>query len=195
MCGIVGVVNWGERDTLAHMNQVQAHRGPDDDGLWETRLPDGAFVGLGSRRLAILDLSAGGHMPMSTPDGRFTITYNGEIYNSPALRRELEARGYTFRSHTDTEVILYLYQACGADSVRRLNGMFAFAIWDDGRKELFLARDHFGIKPFYYCQQGPRLAFASEIKALLELPDVPRRMNLQEWRRFSGQDLDSVFER
>src|ERR1044072_3124643 len=173
MCGIVGMVNWGDRHTLMRMNHLQAHRGPDDEGLWETQLPDGAYVGLGSRRLAILDLSPSGHMPMSTPDGRLTITYNGEVYNYPTLRQELEAKGYQFRSHSDTEAILYLYQEYGAESVRRLNGMFALAIWDDARQELFLARDHFGIKPLYYCQQNHRLAFASEIKALLELPGLP----------------------
>jgi asparagine synthase (glutamine-hydrolysing) len=179
MCGVVGSINWGDSETLARMNNVQAHRGPDDEGIWETRLPDGGFVGLGSRRLAILDLSPAGRMPMSTPDGRLTITYNGEVYNYPGLRRELESKGYKFRSRSDTEAVLYLYQEYGAASVRRLKGMFAFAIWDDARKELFLARDHFGIKPLYYCHQGARFAFASEIKALLEIPEMPRRMNLK----------------
>ena len=112
-----------------------------DQGIWESRLPDGGFVGLGSRRLAILDLSPAGHMPMSTPDGRLTITYNGEIYNYPELRRTLESKGYKFRSRSDTEAVLYLYQEYGAASVNRLKGMFAFAIWNDERKELFLARD------------------------------------------------------
>jgi len=178
MCGIVGVINWGDSGTLARMNNVQAHRGPDDQGVCETRLSDGGFVGLGSRRLAILDLSPAGHMPMSTPNGRFTITYNGEVYNYPELRRELELKGHRFRSRSDTEAVLYLYQEHGASSVARLKGMFAFAIWDDQRKELFLARDHFGIKPLYYCHQNARFAFASEIKALLEIPEMPRRMNL-----------------
>lgn len=184
MCGIVGAINWGDTPSLARMNNTQAHRGPDDSGMWEGRLPDGGYVGLGSRRLAILDVSPAGHMPMSTPDGRLTITYNGEVYNSPALRRELEAKGYRFRSRSDTEVILYLYQEGGASSVRRLNGIFAFAIWDDERKELFIARDHFGIKPFYYCHQNSRFAFASEVKALLQLPGAPRRMNLQALHQY-----------
>lgn len=178
MCGITGAINWGDSETLARMNNIQAHRGPDDQGVWTTGLPDGGFVGLGSRRLAILDLSPAGHMPMSTTDGRLTITYNGEVYNYPELRRELEARGYRFRSRSDTEAVLYSYQEYGPACVSRLNGMFAFAIWDDERKQLFLARDHFGIKPLYYCQQGARFAFASEVKALLELPEMPRRMNL-----------------
>ena len=184
MCGIVGTINWGDRACLAAMNDAQVHRGPDDQGTFESRLPDGAFVGLGSRRLAILDLSAAGRMPMSSPDGRFTITYNGEVYNYPSLRRDLESRGYRFRSHSDTEAVLYLYQEHGADSVRMLNGMFAFAIWDGQRKELFLARDHFGVKPLYYCKQADRFAFASEVKALLELPEIPREMNMQALDQF-----------
>jgi asparagine synthase (glutamine-hydrolysing) len=184
MCGIVGAINWGDSQTLARMNDVQTHRGPDDQGIWQSRLHDGSFVGLGSRRLAILDLSPAGRMPMSTPDGRLTITYNGEVYNHPEIRRELESKGYKFRSRSDTEVVLYSYQDFGAACVKRLKGMFAFAIWDDDRKELFLARDHFGIKPLYYCHQGPRLAFASEIKALLELPQMPRRMNLQALNQY-----------
>lgn len=187
MCGIAGLVNWGDRESLARMTDVQAHRGPDDRGLWEKVLPDGCWVGLGSRRLSILDLSPAGHMPMSTTDGQLTITYNGEVYNSPQLRRELEAKGYRFRSNGDTEVVLYLYQEYGPDCVRHLNGMFAIAIWDDARQQLFLARDHFGIKPLYYCYEGKRLAFASEIKALLQLPDLPRRIDfaaLQQYLSF-----------
>ena len=179
MCGIVGAINWGDSRSLARMNDAQAHRGPDDHDTWTTRLPDGSFVGLGSRRLAILDLSPAGHMPMRTPDGRLTITYNGEVYNYPALRRKLEAKGYRFGSHSDTEAVLYLYQEYGAASLRQLNGIFALAIWDDARKEMFLARDHFGIKPLYYCHQRDRFAFASEVKALLQLPEMPRRMNLR----------------
>lgn len=187
MCGIAGAVNWGGAETLARMTEVQAHRGPDDGGLWETRLPDGGWVGLGSRRLAILDLSAAGHMPMSTPDGRLTISYNGEVYNYPQLRRELEARGYRFSSGSDTEAVLFLYQEYGPGCVRRLKGMFAFSIWDARRRELFLARDHFGVKPFYYIHQGRRFAFASEVKSLLQLPEAPRRMDfaaLQQYLTF-----------
>jgi asparagine synthase (glutamine-hydrolysing) len=184
MCGIIGSINWGDGETLARMNAVQAHRGPNDAGIWDSRLRDGGFIGLGSRRLAILDLSAAGHMPMSTPDESLTITYNGEVYNYPELRHELESKGYKFRSRTDTEAVLYLYQEYGAASVTRLKGMFAFAIWDDHRKELFMARDHFGIKPLYYCHRGSRFAFASEIKALLEIPDMPRRMSLKALNQY-----------
>jgi asparagine synthase (glutamine-hydrolysing) len=180
MCGIAGLVNWGDRQHLVAMTKVQSHRGPDDSGVWDHRLPDGRYLGLGSRRLAIIDVSAAGHMPMSTPTGSLWITQNGEIYNYRELREELEGRGHVFHSQTDTEVILRLYDAEGPDCVRRLNGMFAFAIVDlraGGRHgvrtpSVFLARDHFGIKPLYYAQRGARLAFASEVKALLQLPEV-----------------------
>lgn len=181
MCGISGLANWGDRETLARMTAVQAHRGPNDSGLWQQRAPDGSFFGLGSRRLSILDLSADGHMPMSNEDGTVWITYNGEIYNFRELRQELESKGHSFRSHTDTEVIVHLYEQDGADCVKRLNGMFAFAICDlrSGTPTLFMARDHFGIKPFYYCRRGGRLAFASEIKALLEVDGIEATVDLQ----------------
>src|SRR5580704_7903816 len=174
MCGISGLVNCGDRETLARMTHVQAHRGPDDSGLWDRKFPDGSYIGLGSRRLAILDLSPGGHMPMCNEDRSVWITYNGEIYNFADLRRELESKGHRFVSHTDTEVILHLYEQEGADCVKRLNGMFAFAICDlRGRSPLlFIARDHFGVKPFYYFHNGNRFAFASEIKALLQVPEI-----------------------
>jgi asparagine synthase (glutamine-hydrolysing) len=110
MCGISGIVNCGDRETLARMTHVQAHRGPDDSGLWDRKFPDGSYIGLGSRRLAILDLSSDGHMPMCNEDDTLWITYNGEIYNFAELRRELEAKGHSFRSHTDTEVIVHLYE-------------------------------------------------------------------------------------
>lgn len=177
MCGIAGAVNWGDSESLARMLQAQVHRGPDDGGLWETSSQRGDWIGMGSRRLAILDLSPAGHMPMSTPDGNLTIVYNGEIYNYPQLRRTLEGKGYCFRSNSDTEAVLFLYQEHGVECVKHLNGMFAFAIWDDVQQSLFLARDHFGIKPLYYCHKGERLAFASEVKALLQQPEFPRAIN------------------
>jgi asparagine synthase (glutamine-hydrolysing) len=187
MCGISGLVNCGDRETLARMTNVQAHRGPDDSGLWERRSADCTYVGLGSRRLAILDLSAEGHMPMSNEDGTVWITYNGEIYNFAALRRELEGKNnaHRFRSHTDTEVVLHLYEEYGPDRfqdcLNRLHGMFAIAICDlrGPSPKLFLARDHFGIKPLYYCERGGKLAFASEIKALLEVPGIEASMSLE----------------
>jgi len=179
MCGISGLANWGDAETLARMTHVQTHRGPDDSGLWERRFPDGGYIGLGSRRLAILDLSPGGHMPMSNEDGTVWITYNGEIYNFANLRRELEAKGHRFHSHTDTEVVVHLYEEYGVDCLNRLNGMFAFAICDlrGSSPKLFLARDHFGIKPLYYCERDGRLAFASEVKALLEVPGIEASIN------------------
>ena len=185
MCGISGLVNCGDRETLVRMTNVQTHRGPDDSGLWERRFPDGGYIGLGSRRLAILDLSADGHMPMSNEDGTVWITYNGEIYNFANLRRELEAKGHCFRSHTDTEAIVHLYEEYGLDRLKdclnRLNGMFALAICDlrGASPKLFLARDHFGIKPLYYSERGGKLAFASEVKALLEVPGIEASMNLE----------------
>ena len=169
MCGISGIVNYGDHETLSRMTAIQAHRGPDDSGLWEQRFPDGSYVGLGSRRLAILDLSPDGHMPMCNQNRSLWITYNGEIYNFRELRQELRAKGHQFNSESDTEVVLHLYEEEGEDCVKRLNGMFAFAICDlrSGTPFLFLARDHFGVKPFYFSHQGRRFAFASEIKALL----------------------------
>jgi len=186
MCGIVGLVNCGDKETLARMTSVQAHRGPDDAGIWDQRFPDGSYVGLGSRRLAIIDLSPGGHMPMCNEDCTVWITYNGEIYNFADLRRELQDKGHHFASETDTEVIVHLYEEAGPDCVKRLNGMFAFAICDlrSGKPILFLARDHFGVKPFYYAQQGRRLAFASEIKALLEVPGIEAELDPESLHQY-----------
>jgi len=179
MCGISGLVNCGDGETLARMTNVQTHRGPDDSGLWEQRLPDGSYVGLGSRRLAILDLSSNGRMPMCNDDRTVWITYNGEIYNFRSLREELAGKGHRFYSNTDTEVVLRLYEQYGPDCVSKLNGIFAFAICDlrSGSRQLFLARDHFGVKPLYYWQQGSKFAFASEIKALLEVPGISAELD------------------
>ena len=186
MCGISGLVNCGSRETLARMTHVQAHRGPDDSGIWEQRFPDGSYLGLGSRRLAILDLSHSGHMPMANENRSVFITYNGEVYNFRELRRELEARGCRFFSDTDTEVVLRLYEAEGPDCVKRLNGMFAFAICDlrSGNPTVFLARDHFGVKPFYYWYRGRQMAFASEIKALLEVPGLAAELDPESLHQY-----------
>jgi asparagine synthase (glutamine-hydrolysing) len=186
MCGISGLVNCGDKEALARMTSIQSHRGPDDSGLWEQRFPDGGYVGLGSRRLAIIDLSPGGHMPMCNEDRSVWITYNGEIYNFAELRRELESKGHRFASDSDTEVVVHLYEEEGPDCVKRLNGMFAFAI-SDLRSEtptLLLARDHFGVKPLYYFHQGKRLAFASEIKALLEVPGIEAELDPQSLHQY-----------
>ncbi len=186
MCGIAGLMNCGDGETLARMTRVQAHRGPSDSGLWERRFPDAGYVGLGSRRLAILDLSSDGHMPMCNEDRTVWITYNGEIYNFVELRHELESKGHRFASNTDTEVIVHLYEQEGVDCVKRLNGMFAFAICDlrSGSPTLFVARDHFGIKPFYYFHSGKRFAFASEIKALLQVPEIEAELDPESLHQY-----------
>jgi asparagine synthase (glutamine-hydrolysing) len=186
MCGISGLFNCGDRETLARMTSVQSHRGPDDVGLWERRFPDGGYVGLGSRRLSIIDLSPSGHMPMCNADRTLWITYNGEIYNFENLRHQLQNRGHRFVSGTDTEVVLHLYEEKGAECVKRLNGMFAFAICDlrSAKPELFLARDHFGVKPFYYGHFGRRFAFASEIKALLEVPGIEAELDPESLHQY-----------
>lgn len=166
MCGICGVVHADPRapigsDRLEAMRDSMVHRGPDDAGTFSSR-----HVGLASRRLAILDLSAEGHMPMATADGRYWISYNGESYNFAELRPSLEAKGYKFHSRSDTEVLLYLYAEEGPGMLHWLNGMFALAIWDERDRRLFLARDRLGVKPLYYAEQAGSLFFASEQKAL-----------------------------
>lgn len=166
MCGICGVVSsnrtepFGE-ERLLRMRDALLHRGPDDSGTWET-----PSCALASRRLAVLDLSRNGHMPMGTPDGRYWIAYNGEVYNFRELRKVLEGKGHVFRSASDTEVLLLLYAEEGPTMLARLNGMFALAIWDERKQELFLARDRLGVKPLYYADQEGELWFASEQKAL-----------------------------
>ncbi|HZR56195.1 MAG TPA: asparagine synthase (glutamine-hydrolyzing) [Terriglobales bacterium] len=186
MCGISGLANCGDRETLARMTSIQSHRGPDDSGLWDRRSPDGSYIGLGSRRLAIIDLSSAGHMPMCNEDRSIWITYNGEIYNYYDLRHELESKGHIFTSNSDTEVILHLYEQEGPECVKRLNGMFAFALCDlrSARPVLLLARDHFGIKPLYYAQHGKRLAFASEVKALLEVPGIEAEIDPESLHQY-----------
>lgn len=172
MCGIAGFAGRNTADGLERMTAVLRHRGPDDQGTLSFRGP-GGWTGLGSTRLAIQDLSDAGRMPMSTEDGRCAIAYNGELYNFPDLRRTLEGRGRRFRSSGDTEVVLEAYREWGPACLDRFNGIFALAIWDDHEKSLFLARDHFGVKPLYMVGlPGGGMAFASEAKALLELPEV-----------------------
>jgi asparagine synthase (glutamine-hydrolysing) len=169
MCGIAGILNRNSEPAssviLRKMTDAIAHRGPDSDGFYT----DGC-VGLGHRRLAIIDLSTAGHQPMMTQDGRYILSYNGEIYNFQELRVELESCGYQFHSRTDTEVILYAYAEWGEKALLRFNGMFAFAIWDKQQQELFLARDRYGIKPLYYTLQGNIFLFGSEVKAILAHP-------------------------
>src|SRR5579862_630520 len=163
MCGIAGFVGLGDRGDLAAMTTALAHRGPDGDGL---HVDEAARVFLGHRRLAILDIE-GGRQPMWNADGTIGIVFNGEIYNHPELRQELEARGHVFRSsHSDTEVLIHGYAEWGETLPQKLNGMFAFAIYDRTRRRLFLARDRFGEKPLYYYAQPGLFAFASELSAL-----------------------------
>jgi asparagine synthase (glutamine-hydrolysing) len=159
---------------LTQARDSMQHRGPDDAGIsWGT----GHDVGLAQRRLAIIDCSPAGHQPMVDPQQEMTIVFNGEIYNFLELRRELESLGHRFRSRSDTEVLLAAYRQWGDDCPARLNGMFAFCIYDTPRQRLFLARDRAGEKPLFYCHQNGRLIFASEIKALLQLPGVSRQLN------------------
>ena len=171
MCGICGIVYTDpERqvapDLLEKMARVQAHRGPDDQGIWKQ-----GHAGLGHVRLSIIDLSPLGHQPMTNEDNSVWITYNGEIYNFLELREELQQKGHTFRSRTDTEVIIHLWEEEGVRCVERLRGMFAFAIWDERGKVLFLARDRIGKKPLFYAMLPDRFLFGSEIKAILQDPD------------------------
>ena len=168
MCGIDGIIVYGEgppvsREALQAMGDAQRHRGPDDEGQWTS--PDGR-IGLGHRRLSIVDLSPLGHQPMATREGRFHIVYNGEIYNYQSLRKDLEACGYEFVSQSDTETLLHGYREWGVGLLDRVRGMFAFVIYDAETHETFLARDSMGIKPLYYSDNGSRVAFASEVGAL-----------------------------
>jgi len=169
VCGITGVLNGSGEPVpealIEKMTAAIAHRGPDDNGVHV----DGPLA-LGNRRLAIIDLSAAGHQPMTGSSGGLCITYNGEIYNFRELRAELEAAGRRFHSRTDTEVVLQAFDEWGPACLDRFNGMFAFAIWDPKRRSLFLARDRYGIKPLYYAQLGSVFLFGSEIKSFLEHP-------------------------
>jgi asparagine synthase (glutamine-hydrolysing) len=176
MCGIAGYAGFNDPPLLAAMADRMAHRGPDDRGTWSD-VAEG--VGLAHRRLAIIDTSRAGHQPMSICDGRYWIAFNGEIYNFLEHRRALEAEGVVFRSRTDTEVLLHLYRHHGIGALKRLDGMFALAIWDAERRSLLLARDHAGVKPLYYAQMGQSLLFASEIKSLLAAPSVRNELNTE----------------
>jgi asparagine synthase (glutamine-hydrolysing) len=174
MCGIAGFFGDFDAALLERMAASIAHRGPDDAGfewLREER------VGLAHRRLSIIDLSPAGHQPMWDASGSVVITYNGEIYNYRELRKELEADGHAFRGHSDTEVLLALYLRDGEALLSSLNGIFAFAIWDGRTKSLFLARDHLGVKPLYHTRTARGFLFASELKALLQCPEVDRSLH------------------
>jgi asparagine synthase (glutamine-hydrolysing) len=188
MCGIVGVVTpqGCDENIVNRLRDELTHRGPDDAGLW---VSDDKQIALASRRLSIHDLSPSGHMPMSDVSGRVWITYNGEVYNFQILRAQLKRLGHTFHSHSDTEVVLAAYLEWGTKCLSRLNGMFAFAIYDGrsidaGGRRLFLARDRAGEKPLYYIQWAGEFVFASELKALMSHPSLPRRLSYEALNYF-----------
>ena len=189
MCGIFGVLR-PDRQTqpeqVSTCLSLLSHRGPDGEGVWRRPADMAPFVALAHRRLAIIDLSAAAAQPMSSDDGSRWITHNGEIYNYVELMQELQAKGHRFRSVSDTEVILKAFEEWGADCLSRFNGMFAFAIWDERKQELFAARDRFGEKPFHYTWDAQRgfFAFASEIKSLLALPEVACALDDRALYRF-----------
>jgi asparagine synthase (glutamine-hydrolysing) len=191
MCGLTGVFNVNGKPVSAtvvrRMTDAVKHRGPDGEGFWI-----GSFVGFGHRRLAIIDLSPLGHQPMQTADGSLVLIYNGEIYNYQNLRVELEAKGHQFISQTDTEVVLKAYAEWGAECVSHFNGMFAFAIWDARSNRLFLARDRYGVKPLYYWFKNGTFVFGSEVKAILEHPDVSVDVSIEALNEyFSFQNIFS----
>ncbi len=197
MCGIAGFVNTspassGNAGTLRRMTDAIAHRGPDDTGVWHDE-----WASLGHRRLSIIDLATG-QQPMTNENGELWIVYNGEIFNHAALRPALEQAGHRYHSHCDTETILHSWEQYGQDCVKHFRGMFAFAIWDKTRQQLFCARDRLGIKPFYYFWNGRTFAFASEIKALFEHPSISpslRAAALPEYFTFGyGSGEETMFQ-
>ncbi len=183
MCGIIGFVNLDQQQPANErvaraMNQAIVHRGPDDEGFYFN-----GNVALGMRRLSIIDL-AGGHQPISNEDGSVWVVFNGEIYNYRELRELLLARGHQLKTNSDTETIVHLYEDYGDELVQHLNGMFGFALWDERRQRLLIARDRMGEKPLYFTQNGEAFVFASELKALVEHPSVERRVNLLALRKY-----------
>ncbi len=176
MCGIAGIVSWGQApdlDTVKRMATTIRHRGPDANGLWS-----GGSAVLAHRRLSVIDLSVDANQPMVDPESGLVIVFNGEIYNFRSIRKELEQRGVKVVTNSDTEILLKAYREWGADCLAKLDGMFAFAIWDPRRERLFAARDPFGEKPFFYwISPTGGIVFASEMKAILEVPEVPRRID------------------
>ena len=186
MCGIAGIVSVNPEPHIHPMLTAVAHRGNDDEGVWMSAPIDnsGRRVCLGHRRLAIIDTSPAGHEPMVSADGRYVITFNGEIYNFRELREQLRSAGHTFQTQTDTEVLLAAFSQWGDACLSRLNGMFAFAVWDTHERSLTLARDHVGIKPLYYSHQAGAFVFASEIKAILATTLVRAELNPQALHEF-----------
>lgn len=188
MCAIAGILNLNGDPVAApmvrRMTDVMIHRGPDDHGVFIDR-----HVGLGHRRLAIIDLSPAGHQPMSNEDGTVCVVFNGEVYNYLELIPILQEKGYRFKSRTDTEVVLHSYEEWGEDCVRRFNGMWGLAIWDANRNRLFLSRDRFGVKPLYYYAHRGQVVFASEIKAILAVVPEARRPDYAFLHHFLSSSL------
>jgi asparagine synthase (glutamine-hydrolysing) len=190
MCGICGVMQFGssaedESELINRMTDVLAHRGPNDRGTWRN-----GRITFGHRRLSVIDLSPNGRQPMRNEDGSVWIVFNGEIYNFRELKASfrLVEKGHQFRSATDTEVLIHLYEELGPEMVKELNGIFAYAIWDSRRQELHLARDPFGVKPLFYTRHNQRFLFGSEIKSILQDSRIPRRVNLQAMHDFLSFD-------
>ncbi len=192
MCGICGF-NWNDEKLIRKMTQKIHHRGPDTSGI--KTFPS---FSLGNSRLSILDLSTLGNQPMSGRDGKLWIVYNGEVYNFREIKEELIARGHKFKSHTDTEVVLKSFEEYGPRCLNKFNGMFAIAIWDEEKKELFLARDRIGIKPLYYYLKDGKLIFGSEIKSILEADCIKKEINLQSMYYYLGYEFvpspDTMFK-
>ncbi|MEI8201422.1 MAG: asparagine synthase (glutamine-hydrolyzing) [Bacteroidota bacterium] len=191
MCGITGIFNIDKKPiplgVLKHMTDVIQHRGPDGEGFWNE-----GYIGFGHRRLSIIDLSPGGHQPMMSTDGRYIITYNGEVYNFQQLRVELEKAGQRFHSDSDTEVVINAFAEWGEKAILRFNGMFAFALWDTHEKRLWLVRDRYGIKPLYYFFDGKTLVFGSEIKSIIQHPAYQTRVSIEALNEyFSFQNIFS----
>jgi asparagine synthase (glutamine-hydrolysing) len=180
MCGIVGVFGGG-LDTIEDANLAISHRGPDDYGIYTNNL---LKVGLGHRRLSIIDTSSFGHQPMSSDDDKVVLVFNGEIYNYKELRSDLKRKGFVFQGKSDTEVLLNLYLSEGKEMLSKINGIFAFAIWDSDSKSLFVARDALGVKPLYYSIKNNMFAFASEIKALLKLTPNNKELDVESINRY-----------
>ena len=187
MCGIVGIFNFNNEDKvnenlLVKMRDIMIHRGPDDFGLWISK---DEKVGLAHRRLSIIDTSSKASQPMSNEDNSIFIVFNGEIYNHSEIRPELERLGHRFKTdHSDTEVIVHAFEEWGIDCIQKFRGMFAFAIWDNNKKELYLVRDRIGIKPIYYTKKDGRVIFASEIKSILVDPKIKREVNSEGFYHF-----------
>lgn len=194
MCGIAGIFDYSsenrrfDTELLKKMGDVIIHRGPDSGGEW---ISNSNKVGFSFRRLAIIDLSAAGNQPMQDESNNYSIVFNGEIYNHEEIRNELIARGYKYKSGTDTETILNGYKEFGKDIIRKMHGMWGFAIWDEYSQELFLSRDRIGIKPLYYYNKNGLFIFASEIKSILEHPEVSRDINLEELPNYLNLGITS----